>query len=43
MRCQERPDGIPTDWPVEVGSERRPLGLDGKDQIEEYGLEPFIQ
>ena len=28
--------------PVEIGVEKK-LGLDGKDQIEEYGIQPFVE
>ena len=40
--ARARPAGIPTDcrWSWKW---KRPLGLDGKEQIEEYGIEPFIQ
>lgn len=34
--------GTPTACPVELEVEKL-LGLDGKEQIEEYGVEPFIQ
>ncbi len=39
---RKKPDGIHTDSPVELEVEKM-LGLNGKEQIEEYGMEPFIK